>query len=104
MKQSISTILLFSALTVGCESFTSSANTRIVMKTSSQTTLSASAAATTLKPPMSTEEMLSHEGETARLYDDVVQKTYGYVFWYAYVVFVALSRLESYIWNVTFFW
>lgn len=30
-----------------------------------------------LKPPMSTEEMLSKEGKTASMYDEHVQKTYG---------------------------
>lgn len=30
-----------------------------------------------LKAPKSTDEMLSHEGETASMYDEHVQKTYG---------------------------
>lgn len=32
-----------------------------------------------LIPPKSIEEIMSHDGETAQLYDANVQKTYGYV-------------------------
>jgi len=67
MKCFSSSLLLLLALAASVESFSPSR----------QTVRSSSQLAAALKPPKSTEEMLSHDGETASMYDEHVQKTYG---------------------------
>lgn len=59
----------------GVESFAVPTNSR---SSSSRMTTTVSLAAA-LKPPMSTESMMALDGETAKVYANSVQTTYGYV-------------------------
>jgi len=61
-------LLLASNCAVTVESFSLAPTTQA---TRSWTALSA------LKPPKRPEDMMSHDGETASMYDTSVQKTYG---------------------------
>ena len=70
-------IVLLAGATASVESFLapqSSSSTVVGLQLPRTSSVALSAG---LIPPKSVDEMLSHDGETASLYDEHVQKTYG---------------------------